>query len=71
MAKEKAPASVGALAGAVNQNPAGADSSSSITDTSDNWNDDTAKRVFEVLAKIYAEENNLDVTVTVTKKKAV
>ncbi len=71
MAHKKAPMSAGTLTGAKNQNPGGADSHSSIPDFGDNFTDETAERIFKVLGQIYAEENNLDVTVTVMKKKAV
>ncbi len=39
-----------------------------IITQNDNFTDKTAARIFEVLGAIYAEENNLEVTVTVTKK---
>ena len=35
----------------------------------DNWNDKTAERVYCILGRIYLDENNLDGTVTVTKRE--
>lgn len=65
--KAKAPVSVPALTGATNQEPS-SDSSISITGFKENFTEKTAVRIFKVLAAIYAEENDLDVEVTVTRK---
>lgn len=68
--RKEAPAGVGTpYAGAEKPKPGRGNGSTSIV-ASDNWTDKTAARIFEVLGQIYAEENNLEVVVTV-KKKAV
>lgn len=42
--------------------------STNIVPHNENWNDKTAERIYKILGQIYLDENNLDGSVTVTKR---